>query len=263
MKMLGNILLGIGVFYGAVLLLLWLFQAKLFYPAPQDRPEPPPGFAEVILTAQDGIKTRALYKPASLGKPTVIYWHGNGDSLLGSLAGNRLLEAEGYGVMLPEYRGYGGNEGNPSEFGFYQDGRAAIAFLQSEGIAAGELIISGYSIGSGTAVQMATEHRPAALLLNAPFRSLTDIAADAVPWAPVRWLIRDRFDNEGKIGALTMPILITHGAADTLIPPANGQALYRAAKDAEFLLFEGLGHNQMNADAVVIAQRDWLAQRGL
>lgn len=263
MKMLGNILLGIGAFYAAVLLLLWLLQAKLFYPAPQDRPAPPTGFTEVTLAAKDGVKTRALYKPALPGKPTVIYWHGNGDSLLGSLAGNRLLEAEGYGLMLPEYRGYGGNQGSPSERGFYQDGRAAIAFLNSEGIAADKLIISGYSIGSGTAVQMAEEYKPAALLLNAPFRSLTDIAADAVPWAPVRWLIRDRYDNEGKIAGLTMPILITHGAEDVLIPPAHGEALSRLSDQAEFRLFEGLGHNQMNADAVIIAQRDWLAQRGL
>ncbi|MEP2735397.1 MAG: alpha/beta fold hydrolase [Erythrobacter sp.] len=257
-----RILVGFAAFYIAILVALWALQTHLLYPASQAKPTAPDQFTDIELVAADGTKTRAIYREAKPGMPTVIFWHGNGDSLHGSMAANRYLERAGYGLMLPEFRGYGGNEGTPSEEGFYADGRAALEFLKERRIGPSETIISGYSIGSGTAVQMATEHQPAALLLNAPFRSLPQLVSEKFPWLPVRLLLRDRYENEAKVPDLTMPIFITHGSIDTLIPPSHGRALSDAASNAEFVLLKGLGHNEMTRDVVVGTQLDWLEKQG-
>lgn len=261
MAWLKGALIAVAVFYLAVLIALWALQGALLYPAPQNRPPPPNGFAEIFLKASDGVETRAFYHPADEGMPTVIYWHGNGETLAGSLAANRLLEAAGYGLMLPEFRGYGGNEGAPSEEGFYADGRAAMQFLREQGVAPEQTVISAFSIGTGTAAQMAVEHQPAALILNAPFRSLTALVSEKFPWLPVTLLLRDRYESESKLADFGPPVLMTHGESDTLIPPSHTLALSRAVPNHEYYWFAHLGHNQMYHDAVLERQIEWLERK--
>lgn len=251
-------LIGIATFYIAILVILWSMQSRLLYPAPQHRPAPPAGFSEVFLSAEDGIETRAFFRPAEDGLPTVLFYHGNGETLDGSIAGTRALAERGYGLLLPEFRGYGGNPGTPSEEGFYADGRAAMAWLEQNGIDRGQTIISAFSIGTGKAVQLATEHDIAALMLIAPFRSLAGLASEKLPWLPVRWLIQDHYESQEKLTGFSKPVLIAHGSADTLIPAAHGRDLAKTTPDATFLLFDGLGHNQMYHGDVMVAQLEWL-----
>lgn len=233
------------ILYLAVALLAWAMQGKLVYPASQERVDPLDGYREVILTTADGLSLRAFARDAQDGKPTLVYFHGNGGTLMGSMAANAMFAEYGYGLLLVNYRGYGGNPGEPSEEGFYRDGRAAMSWLAERGIGPDQTIIIGNSIGSGTAVQMASEYSPAALILGAPFTSLLDIASEKARWLPTRLLLRDRFDNAGKIGALDMPVLIQIGSADGLIPPAHAEALAREAKQATLHRFEGEGHDMI------------------
>lgn len=258
-----GILVAAAVFYLAVLIALWALQGKLLYPAPQDRPAVPDGFSDIEIIADDGIKTRAFYREAKPGMATVVHWHGNGETLAGSEYGTRALAQAGYGLLLPEYRGYGGLGGEPGEEGFYRDGRAALQWLEAQGVTREQTVISGYSIGSGTAVQMAVEHQPAAFILNAPFRSLTHLVGEKFPWLPVSILLRDRFESRAKLADFSKPVLMTHGEKDTLIPPSNTLALSEVIEDHEYYWFADLGHNDMYHDAVMARQLEWLARKGL
>jgi fermentation-respiration switch protein FrsA (DUF1100 family) len=231
--------------YLTVAMLAWAMQGKLIYPASQERIVPLDGYREVTLTTADGLSLRAFAREAQDGKPTLVYFHGNGGTLMGSMAANAMFAEYGYGLLLVNYRGYGGNPGEPSEEGFYRDGRAAMSWLAEREIDPDQTIIVGNSIGSGTAVQMASEYSPAALVLGAPFTSLVDVASEKARWLPASLLLRDRFDNAGKIGALDMPVLIQHGSQDGLVLPDHGQKLARRAKNATFQLFEGEGHDMM------------------
>src|SRR5690606_24335011 len=116
-----------------------------------------------------------------------------------SLYVTELLASRGYGLLLAEYRGYNGNPGKPDEEGLYHDGRAALAFLESAGIARRDVVLAGLSIGTGPAVQLATEQEVRALILISPVASLPMTASAAYPWLPVRWLLRDRYDNLAKL----------------------------------------------------------------
>lgn len=234
--------IGLLVLYGVVLALLWSQQTRLIYPAPRERAALSAGFTEITLETADDLALRAFHRPPANGLPTIVYFHGNGGSLLGATYETDRLAQAGYGLLLVEYRGYGGNPGEPSEQGLYRDGRAAMEWLARQGTQPGETIIAGNSIGSGPATQMALEYKPRALILSSPFTTLQDVAAAKMRLFPVRRLMRDRFDNLSKISDLAMPVLVLHGTADTLIPDHHGKSLAAAAPKADLVLVKGAGH---------------------
>ncbi|MEL6530421.1 MAG: alpha/beta hydrolase, partial [Pseudomonadota bacterium] len=209
-----RILVFTATFYLAALAILFVFQDRFIFPAPQDRHAPAAGFQEAEVTTADGLDLIVHWRPPEEGRPVVAWFHGNAGSLAASANETRTLAREGYGLLLASYRGYGGNPGSPSEAGFYEDGRAAMGLLRAQGVDPDDTIIASNSIGSGTAVQMASEYDHAALMMVAPFSSLTDVAAQAMPIFPVRLLLRHRFENAEKLRGIESPILILHGDAD-------------------------------------------------
>jgi hypothetical protein len=255
--------IGLLIAYLAVLATLFFAQRSILFPAPQERISPAEGFTAASLTTQDGLTLQAHWRAPDAGQPSLVYFHGNAGSLGAATVETQVLAARGYGVLLVEYRGYGGNPGAPSEPGFYRDGRAAMAFLAAQGVAPSQTIIAAHSMGTGTAVQMAQEFPPAALILLAPFTTLPDAAAAALPYVPVRWLMRDRFDNLAKVRKLAMPVLIVHGTADPVVPFALGQRLAEASPTATFKPLNGAGHEISFDTGLQAVQAEWLAAQGL
>ncbi|MEM7701219.1 MAG: alpha/beta hydrolase [Pseudomonadota bacterium] len=258
-----RILVFVAIVYVGIAAIIYFQQNKFIFPAPQRLHAPASGYEAVSLETEDGLILTAHWRAPEAGAPTVVHFYGNGGSLLGSTAENALFEAQGYGALLVEYRGYGGNPGDPSEEGFKQDGRAALAFLKSQGIASERLIIKGHSIGTGTAVNMALEHDAAALILVAPFTSIPDITSEMMPIFPMRALIQSPFDNASKAPKLILPVLIQHGIADTVIPESFGQDLSAKIADSTYQRIEGAGHELSGDPAVQAKQLAWLAKLGL
>lgn len=237
---------------------LYFNQKSVFYPAPRDYPRGTlPGYRLVHTVTSDGLRLAALYRAAHQGRRTILFFHGNGDNLAGAAEAVRGLAANGNGVLLVEYRGYGGNPGSPDEAGFYRDGEAAMRWLANEGVAASHIIPVGNSIGSGPATEIATRHPVAALILVSGFSSLPDVARAHVRWLPVRWLVRDQFANATKIGAVKGDVLLLHGARDKLVPVANARRLYAALPRSTLTLVPGAGHELVYSDAAQQLMVDW------
>lgn len=230
--------------------MVFALQSRLIYPVPTAHAHVPPGFERVTYSASDGTELQAGFAPPLEGRQTIVYFHGNGADWQSTANVTFKLRKQGYGVLAAEYRGYGGNPGSPSEQGFYSDGRGALQFLADRGIALKDTVLVGNSIGSGVAVQMATEHDVRALVLVSPFASLVETAARKMPWLPVRMLLRDRYDNLSKIGRLTMPVLILHGEDDVLIKPDQAEALAAAQPKARLVMYEEWGHELVVAHDV-------------
>ncbi|MEL7189720.1 MAG: alpha/beta fold hydrolase [Pseudomonadota bacterium] len=258
-----RILVGIAVAYLATLAILFVFQSKFIYPAPQERHDPAPGFEAIDLLTPDGLDLTVHWRAPEVGKPVVVWFHGNASSLEGSTIETSVLAEKGFGVLLASYRGYGGNAGDPSEQGFYDDGRTAMRFLAEQGIAPQETIIGGTSIGSGTASQMALEFGPGALILVSPFTSLTNVASEALPIFPVRLLLRDKFENAAKLAGLELPVLMQHGTADNVVPFEQGKILSGTAKNGTFEVYEGAGHDLSFVREAQEAQALWLESKGI
>ena len=203
--------------------------------------------AVVTVTTADGLELTAWHRaPARDGAPTLVYFHGNAGHIghRGSKA-RPYLDA-GYGVMLVSWRGYGGNPGSPTEDGFYNDARAALDFLEASGVAPGKIVVYGESIGSGPAVQVATEREIGALVLEAPLTSAANVAQRHYWYLPAQYLVLDRFNSIAKIDRIDAPLFIVHGESDRVVPVDMGHSLLDAAKepkDARF--FPGADHNDL------------------
>ncbi len=242
--------------YGVLLGVLYGFQRKLMYHPATALGSPADyglsGFTPLRLRAQDGTQLTLWYRKAEAGKPTVLYFHGNAGHIGDRAPMYRALAGHGFGVLALSYRGYGTSEGSPSEQGIYQDARAAIGYLtQQEHLAPGNIILYGESLGTGVAVQMATEFPIGLLALQAPYRSVVQRAAELYPYVPVSLLLKDRFDSLAKIGQVRAPLLLFHGLEDEVIPVAHGKAVFEAANEPKQAFFlPGVQHNDFDSATV-------------
>lgn len=237
--------------YACGLLTLFFAQRALLFPSPTSARTAPKsaGFPEVeehVLTTPDGEKVIAWYVPARPGRPVVLYFHGNGDFLAGFFGRFRSLIADGTGVVALSYRGYAGSTGKPSEQGLMHDAAAAYAFTTSR-YRPDNIVVWGFSLGTGVAVALAAEQRIGKLILEAPYTSVADVAASMFWFAPVRLLIRDQFRSDSKIPQVKVPLLVMHGALDPSIPVTFGERLFALANEPKrFVRIARGGHNDLD-----------------
>ena len=251
-EFLGFAAIGYLLLVGAV----YVFQRSLIYYPAGGRPEPAAygvaDMAAVSLRTGDGLDLLAWWKPPADGAaPVLAFFHGNAGHIGYRGAKLRPYLDRGWGVLLPAWRGYSGNPGSPSEDGLYADGRAALAFLAARGIDGDRVVLYGESLGAAIAIQMATETKVAAVVLEAPFSSVADIGARMFPYLPVRLLARDRFENAAKIAAVGAPVLVLHGEADKTVPVAHGRRVFAAAAEPKSARFvAAAGHNDLHSFGV-------------
>jgi fermentation-respiration switch protein FrsA (DUF1100 family) len=240
---------------------LFFLQRAFIFPIPETVRTPPEaaGFPEAkehILTTADGEKIIVWHVPAKPGHAVVIYFPGNADILARSVGRFRDITADGTGLVALSYRGYAGSSGRPSEQGLLQDGAAAYDFTSAR-YGAHRIVLWGFSLGSGIAVALAADRPVEKLVLEAPYTSITDVAASLFRLLPVRWLIRDPFHSDERIARVTAPLLIMHGARDPTIPITFGERLFALAhQPKQFVRFAAGGHNDLdNYGAIETALR--------
>ena len=244
--MIGWLSVGIAA-YGVMVLVLYAAQRGLIYFPSTMTPGPPAtGVTEVQYRTDDGLDLSGWYAPSSACRATIVYFQGNAGHYGDRLPKVGFLLNEGYGVLLVGYRGYGGNAGRPSETGLYADGRAAIAWLTAQVDPAERIVLYGESLGSGVASMMAAENDVSAVVLEAPFTSVTDVARTRFPIFPVDLLLRDRFDSLSRIADVDAPLLVIHGRRDGTVPFRFGQRLFDAAHHPKRATwFDDAGHNDL------------------
>lgn len=219
--------------YGALVGLAFAFQRSLIYFPPQAQGDPAAVGLPEMQPVHDGNRLAGWYVPAVGNRPTIVFYHGNATIIAQYAARARRLIDAGYGLFLTEYRGYGGNPGQPSETGLYEDGRFALDWLDGQAIPHDRIVLWGESLGTGIAVQMAAERPAAALMLEAPYTRLSELAPPLFPQPIARRMMQDRFDSLDKIGRVTVPLLVIHGEADRTIPVAMGRRMLDTAGGAK------------------------------
>jgi fermentation-respiration switch protein FrsA (DUF1100 family) len=256
-------LIVLAVAYLTGLVALYLLQRSVLFPIPtRERVAPAAaGFPQVeehVLTTDDGEKVILWHMPAKPGRPVVLYFHGNGDFLAGFFERFRDLIADGAGVVVPAYRGYAGSSGAPSEQGLLEDAAAAYAFTTAR-YRPDQIVVWGFSLGTGVAVALASEQKIGKMILEAPYSSIADVAASAFPIFPVRLLLKDPFYSDARIGRVRVPLLVMHGARDPTIPIASGERLFVLANEPkQFVRFADGGHNDLDYFGATAAARRFI-----
>lgn len=252
------------LFYGGLLAALYLMQRAIMYPVPTAERTAPsqagfPQAEEVILETADGEKVVAWHVPARPGKPVILFFHGNGEVLAWRVPRFRELVADGTGLIALSFRGYAGSSGTPSEAGLMADGEAAYKFAAAL-YAPSRIVPWGYSLGSGVAVALAANHPAGGLILEAPYTSTVDVAAAAFPYLPVRWLLRDRYHSDRRIGSVRAPLLVMHGVKDRVISIRFGEQLFALANEPKRMVrFPDADHVHSDDAGILAAVREFLA----
>ena len=232
----------------------------MYYPLVEELSPDVVGLAEmqkITLNTADNVEITAWqYQPSNNSQPTILYLHGNADNISHEYRTKRFrafIDA-GYGVLAVSWRGYGDSEGSPSEEGLYADARSAINHLtENSKTELNKIILFGESLGSGVAVQMATEYAVLGLLLDSPYTSTVNRAAEIYPWLPVGLLMNDKYESHKKIKNIhPMKMVIFHGEKDAVIPIHHGRQLFGLANEPKIgKFYDGLGHVDVSASEIV------------
>lgn len=201
-------------------------------------------YRDVYLRAADGVLLHAWFLPAQgETKGTLLFLHGNAGNVSTQLPSVFWLPAEGYAVLLLDYRGYGSSGGTASIPGALRDVEAALAWLAARpDVQRLGMAVLGQSLGGAFAVHAVahSEHRAAvrAVVVDSAFSAYRRITREKLAqlWLtwPLQWplalTVPDRYSPIRAMPALEpIPVLIIHSDHDVVIPPAHADALYAAA----------------------------------
>ncbi len=204
------------------------------------------GFSVASIHTGDGETLVSwLALPPKADAPVIFYMLGNAGTMGDRAERFRLLHEQGFGVLALSWRGYGGSTGSPTEKGLVEDGRAAMKFLQEQGISAARIILFGESLGTGVATQLAAnpETAPLAIILDSPFTSAADVARLRYWYLPVGLLMKDQFRSLDFAPRVTVPVFVLHGTADRIVPYVQGRRLFEAfTAPKEFLTLQDGNH---------------------
>lgn len=263
LKALGALALLLLVAYLGLLAVVYSQQRRMLFPASPVRASAAQAglaaFQDVTIETSDGEKLVGWWKPPEPGRALILYFHGNGGSLLNRRDRARLLTEDGRGLLLVSYRGYSGSTGSPSEDGLRLDAEAAYRWLSS--YAPDRIVLYGESLGTGVAIRLATEKTVGGVVLDAPYTSTADIAKGLFWYIPVTLLMRDQFRSIDRIGKVTAPLLVLHGEQDGVIPIAQSEILFAAAKEPKrYVKLAGVDHVAVLERGGIEAVREFLSE---
>jgi uncharacterized protein len=206
----------------------------------------------LYLRSEDGVKLSGwvvLSNMDTLTSPWLLFCHGNASdiSYIDYIERYKLFTNLGINVLTFDYRGFGESDGNPSEAGLYKDAMAVYNYLTlTRNITPEKIIIYGHSLGTGVAIELATRVPAAALVVEAGYQSIPEVAHKLYPFLPMRLLrllVKNKFLSIDKVDRIPIPKLFIHSSEDDIFDISEGRTLYeKALPPKSFLEIKG-SHN--------------------
>lgn len=245
------------VLYVSLCALLFLVQEKIiFLPDKLDKAHQfsfSIPFEEINIVTDDDKLLHGLLFKADSSRGLIFYLHGNGGSVnaWGDIA--ETYTKLHYDIFLLDYRGYGKSDGTiESELQLFSDVHLAYKEMLKR-YKEDNVIVLGYSIGTGLAAQLASTNNPALLILQAPYVSLTDVMRRTYPFIPT-FLLKYKLETFRYIVECEMPIVLFHGDSDEVIAYDSSVKLKALLKPSDTLItIPGQGHNRMTYNPRYVA----------
>jgi pimeloyl-ACP methyl ester carboxylesterase len=199
---------------------------------------------DVWMTSRDGHKLHGWWIPSPGARGAILFCHGQQGNLSHRARVMKRLQRLGMPILIFDYPGFGRSEGTPTEQGCYDSADTAFDWLVREKkIPAEEILVIGKSLGGGIATDLASRRTCRALVLVMSFTSIPDVGRRMFPFAPAGLLMRNQFDNLGKIGSCTCPVYLAHGTDDWKIPPSHSERLRDCVTSpCRYFAMDGVGH---------------------
>jgi alpha-beta hydrolase superfamily lysophospholipase len=228
--------------------------AYLFHP--RKAPGPFDGgdrFRELRIPVETDIGIGARFYMAHRHGPSILFFHGNGEIVADYDDIAPSFNQLGLNFMAVDYRGYGCSQGTPTVSTMMADCHRIFDFSRTwrnDNGYGGKLIVMGRSLGSASALELASAHADGidGLVIESGF-------AWAGPLLRLLGVDPDRigfeeslgFANIDKISRFSGPTVVIHAEFDHIIPFSDGQALFDAspAPDKRLVPIPGANHNDI------------------
>lgn len=207
-------------------------------------------FSEVHMKTPSGPVLHGWHFKLPNARRTFLINHGNAGNIYYRIPLVNVILQSGCSVFLYDYQGYGKSEGEPNMMNVLDDSLFVYDFVtKTLGVTERELVLYGESIGCAVTCSVARQRHPGAIVLQSPFSSLREAAADKLPWfrlyPPFVWS-GPVLDNAAAMADIHPPLLIIHGAKDTILPCRYSEEIMaRAAEPKRFVKLPNAGHNDV------------------
>jgi len=196
------------------------------------------------IQVQDGIEISCYWLKTPNPKGVIIYMHGNKGNNRRCIRQSEMMEGLGYDIFMPDYRGFGKSEGVPiSDDQFYEDAQQIYDLMIKE-YGEENIVIVGYSMGSGPSTYLAGQNKPKELFLLSPFKSIVDMKDRYIPFVP-DFLVKYQFPNWKYLEQTTCPINIFYSDVDQVVLPGSTLALVDYSNHEQLTLLENTSHRGM------------------
>ena len=242
--------------YFFIIIFTYIFQRNLLYHPTENNyfgDQLKVSIEKIKIKTKDGIELVSWYhKKKTNNYKTILFLHGNAGSLENRIHKINHFEDMNINFLIIAWRGFSGNNGKPTETGFYEDARSAIRWLKSNGVKENNIIIYGESLGTGIATELAQNKNFAGIILESPFTSMIDAGKDKYPYLPVSLLLKDKYESNKKIKNINSPVLIMHGKVDKIVPFHMGEKMYELANYPKYYYFSEYDDHMMEYNEKLI-----------
>lgn len=221
----------------------------VFYPR-REWTQAPDGSSDHFVPVAEGISISCRFYRCGRSAPTILFYHGNGEVACDYDGIAPVYNSLGIDLFVADYRGYGASGGSPSFSHVMADAHAIFRYVRRDVVSQdGSLFLMGRSLGSYSAVELAT-HYPdgiSGLIMESGFANIARLLRRF--GFPMQEHGFSELAQAGlaRIRSLTLPVLILHGAADTLVPPSEAHSFYQevGSVDKRIVTIPGAGHNDI------------------
>jgi fermentation-respiration switch protein FrsA (DUF1100 family) len=244
--------------YLFVIIFLFFYQRSLLYHPNENNYSGNNLSAEiqkVKIKTSDNLELLGWFHEKDLEKfKTIIFFHGNAGTLENRIYKLNRLKDLDVNFLIIAWRGFSGNQGQPTENNLYEDARSTVRWIKNFGVKDENIVLYGESLGTGIATEIAQNNNFAGVILETPFTSMADAAKKFYPYIPVKLLLRDKYENIKKIKNIKSPILVMHGEADQIVPFEMGQKIFQEANNPKYSYFTKNDDHMMEFDENLIDQ---------
>jgi len=175
-------------------------------------------FEEINIPVAPNNTLNTLLFKSNNSKGVILYLHGNAGALHDWGMRSKLYTDNNYDILFVDYRGFGKNKNQlENEKTLHSDIQQVYNFLKTK-YQENNIIVLGFSIGSGLAANIAANNSPKLLILEAPYYSFKSLVKKIAPFVP-GFLISYKIPTYEYLKKTTCPVVIFHGKNDQLITP--------------------------------------------
>ena len=245
--------------YAFAMFLLYLFQAHFLFSPVYYRDDEKflaldESLSFLTLPTEDEIMLEGvLYQPENTSDKIILYF--------GGVQQDSVALVEKFATHYPEtpfmnynYRGYGKSEGKPSQSKLFMDAMHIYDdLIVRYDYRPENIILMGYSLGTGVASFLASQRQVREILLMAPYDSVLEVMKKRYPFSGIGWILKQKFPSVDFVPHIDVPIHIYASSDDRVVNIKHAKMLKNHVNNlAGFYEYDNISHNDIlfNTDVV-------------